>query len=216
LALRIEHDRETVMSLRTLVIAAVAIPCLAADPVRPTIPKPPTTRPATTQPPKPPERVRDTLVNGSIRFMVPKDWELGEKTADGMNAKYNLPDAAGAVSLLVTQQQDAVPANHPKLKQQLTTYVLARVEEDLKTKNATVIDPPKVESDARFMTRVHVRFKEGDVVNDVVHIYRGVGINLLSVNASAFTDDPAKARAVHDAGALLLLSVTTGPADRKR
>jgi hypothetical protein len=200
------------MWLRFALVGAVVLSCLAADTLPP-LPKP-STRAAATQ--RLPGRVRDTLVNGSVRFLVPKDWELADKSADGMNAKYNLPDGEGSVSLLVTQQADLVPANHPKLKQQLTNYVLAKVDEDLKNRHGEVIDAAKVETDARFMTRVHVRFKEGDTVNDVVHVYRGLGINLLSVNATALTDDPAKAKAVHEAGALLLQSVTLGAPDKKK
>jgi hypothetical protein len=73
-----------------------------------------------------------------------------------------------------------------------------------------------VEKDDRFMCRVRVRFKDGSRTYDVTHFYRGLGINLLAVNSAAYTDDPEHAKEIHDAGALMIQSVTTGPPNPKK
>jgi hypothetical protein len=197
-----------------LLFSCLIVCCAAADPPLPPLPKP-VTRPATKPAAAIPERVREKLVNGSIRYLVPKDWEPTEKAESGMQAKYSLPDGSSTVSILIMQQAQAVPNNHPKLRQQLVDYCLKMAEQDVKNRGADIVDAPKVEKDDRFLARVRVRLKEGARVQDAVHLYRGVGINLVSVYAAANTDDPAAAKAIHDAGALMLLSVTTGAPDRK-
>src|SRR5687768_16104845 len=182
------------MRPRTLIALCVAFASLAADKPLPPLPPPkPVTKPATRPAP---ERIRESLVNGSIRYLIPKDWEPIEKAENGMQARY-------------------VPNNHPRLRQRLVQYLHEMAEKDVKTRGAELVEGPKEEKDARFLARVRVRLKDGGKVQDSVHIYRGLGINLLSVNAVASTENPAEVKAVHDAGALMLLSVTTGAPDRK-
>jgi len=194
------------MPLRPLLILALTTAAFAAD-----LPPKPATKP-TSQP----ARIRESLMNGAIRFLIPEDWEPIERTEDGKLAKYTLPDGQSNVALLVTQQEQAVPHNHPKLRQQLVQYCLAMAEQDVKNRGADLIEPVKVEKDDRFMARVRVRVREGGRTVDSVHFYRGVGINLLSVNANAYTDDPKAAKETHEAGALLLLGVTTGTPNARK
>ena len=168
-----------------------------------------------TKPVTPPARVRDGLVNGSIRFLVPAEWELADRGANGTSVGYRLPEEKGGVVMLVTQQKEGIPVNDARVRAQLIKFVLDNAAADLKARNKEVIDAPKVESDARFMAKIHERFKDGDTTIDAVHLYRAVGLNLVSVTASASTDDKAEAKVIHDAGALMLMSVTVGPPDPK-
>jgi hypothetical protein len=62
---------------------------------------------------------------------------------------------------------------------------------------------------------MHERYKDGDITYDRVHFYRGIGFNLIDVAVTAVTDDKEVAKKLHDAGATMLMSVTTGPADPK-
>jgi hypothetical protein len=199
------------MSTRTILVASLLLTCVAADRLIK-----PATRPTTRAAASQPARVRDSLVNGSVRYLIPKDWELVQKAENGMQASYTLPDGQGVASLLITQQETGVPHTNSRLRQQLVKYLLDKVAEDIKNRGADVVEAAKVEKDERFMARVRVRFRDSGEMLDVVHLFRGVGINLVNVTVAANSEDPAEGKEIHDAGALMLLSVTTGPPDRKK
>jgi hypothetical protein len=198
---------------------SLALACLAAAPT--TKPISPTTKPTTRPAIKPtpqaamPSRIRDGLINGSVRFLVPQEWELADRSENGNSVTYKLPDDKGHVAILVSQQAESIPNSDMRVRQKLAQFVLEQDNLDLKNRKMEIIDAPKVEPDARFMVKVHERFKDEDAIIDAIHIYRGVGINLVSITASANTDDKNDAKAVHDAGALMLQSVTIGPPDKK-
>jgi hypothetical protein len=171
----------------------------------------PATKPATTAP----ARVRDGLVNGSVRFLVPADWDIVSRAPDGFSVVYHTGDHLGVVSVLITQQKEAIPQHNAAVHAQMQKTILDWDNQDLKNRKVEVIDPPKVERDDRFMLRVHERFKDGDHMLDVLHIYRGVGLNLVGVTVAAATEDKVDAKRVHEGAALLLMSVNLGAPDPK-
>jgi hypothetical protein len=185
-----------------VLVAALLALCLAAGPA---------TRPAATAP----ARVRDGLINGSVRFLIPADWEIVSRADNGMSVVYHTSDNVGTISILITQQQEAIPQHDIRVRAQMQKAILGWDNEDLKNRKVEVIDAPKIEPDDRFMLRVHERFKDSDHLLDVVHIYRGVGLNLVGVTVAASTQDWGEAKKVHDAAALLLMSVNLGPPDPK-
>jgi hypothetical protein len=117
--------------------------------------------------------------------------------------------------MVVTPQQQGIPVHDLRVRQQLAKAILAAANEELKTLKVEVLDPPKAEVDDRFMLRMHERYKDGDITYDRVHLYRGIGFNLIDVAITAVTDDKETAKKLHDAGATLLMSVTVGPQDPK-
>jgi len=159
--------------------------------------------------------VRDGLVNGSVRFLVPADWVLDSRTDNGLNVVYKTPDGVGTISILITQQKEAIPQHNAGVLAQMTKMILGWDNENLKKHNFEVIDAPKVERDARFMLKVHERYKDGDHPFDVIHIYRGVGLNLVGVLAAASSEDKEMVKKVHDAASLMLMSVSTAAQDPK-
>ena len=205
------------MPLRPLLVLCLAGICIAADDHDKPLPPlpPPKAKTATNPATSVPARVRDSLVNGSVRYLVPREWERLGRADEDKQAQYRISEDFGIVAILVTQQDAAVPHANPGLRKQLTEYCLAKVEEDLKDRGAKVIQPATVEKDDRFMARVRVRFKDGSKAFDVTHFYRGLGINLLSVTSTAHTNDPNEAKEVHDASGLMILSVTLGPPNPK-
>jgi len=201
-------------------LAAMAIGCLAAGPASSPTTTRPTTRPtaaaATTKPAgKAPQRVRDALLKGMVRYLVPADWTLVSRSDDGLNAYYKLPDDKALVSLAVTPQPAPFPAMTPAIRQKMSASVLGAVTADLQKRKAEVVDPPKLEHDDAFVAKVVYRFKEEGHVVRAMHAYRGAGFNIIGVTASVPDGDAADAKAVNDAAATLLLSVTSGPADPK-
>jgi hypothetical protein len=187
---------------RILFAAALAALCLAAGP---------TTKPAATAP----ARVRDGLINGSVRFLIPADWEIASRTDNGLSVVYQTPDKIGTVSILITQQAEAIPQHNAAVRARMQKAILGWDNEDLKNRKVEVIDPPKVEPDDRFMLRVHERYKDGEHTLDMLHIYRGIGLNLVGVTVAASTENFAEAKRVHDAAALMLMSVNLGAPDPK-
>jgi hypothetical protein len=186
---------------RVLLLGLMAC-CVAAGP---------TTRPATSAP----VRVRDGLVNGSVRFLVPADWEIVSRTDNGFNVVYRTGDEVGTISILITQQQDAIPQHNARVLAQMKETILKWDNDDLKTRKVEVIDAPKVERDDRFMLKVHERFKDKEHMLDVIHIYRGIGLNLVGVTVAASTEDKDVAKKVHDAASLMLMSVSLAAPDPK-
>jgi hypothetical protein len=187
-----------------ILVTALAVLCLAAGP---------TTKPASATAPA--ARVRDGLVNGSVRFLIPADWDIVGRADDGFSVVYHTPDHLGVVSVLITQQKEAIPQHNAAVYAQMRKTILDWDNQDLKNRKVEVIDAPKVEPDDRFMLRVHERFKDGDHPLDVLHIYRGIGLNLVGVTVAASTEDKAQAKQVHEAAALLLMSVNLGAPDPK-
>jgi hypothetical protein len=155
------------------------------------------------------------MVNGSVRFLVPADWEIAERADNGFQVAYHTPDGVGTISILITQQQEAMPQHNAALRAQMQKVILGWDNDDLKKRKVEVLDAPKVEPDDRFMLRVHERYKDGEHMLDVVHLYRAIGFNLVGVMVAAGTDDKAVAKTIHDAGALMLMSVNLGAVDPK-
>jgi hypothetical protein len=91
----------------------------------------------------------------------------------------------------------------PKLGQ----LVIKTINEQAAKGEIETIAPPKMETDDRFLLRVHDRFKQKGKTCDRVQLYRGVGKFLVSVTATAFTDDSKKSKPIHLLGEQLMQSV---------
>lgn len=199
-----------------MILAIVLISSLGAAPATTTKPA---TRPAaaTTKPTagKPPERVRDALLKGTVRFLVPADWTLVGRSDDGLNAYYKLPDDKALISMAVTPQQAPFPAITPAIRQKMSASVLGAVTADLAKRKADVVDPPKLEHDDALVAKVVYRFREEGHVVRAMHAYRGAGFNVIGVTSSVPDADADQAKVVNDAAVMLLMSVTSGPADPK-
>jgi hypothetical protein len=196
--------------LRRMVCVA-AVLCVAAGPTTR-----PTTRPST-QATSAPARVRDGLMNGAVRFLVPAEWKLYDRTEDGKRVFYHPTPEKGEVSLNVIPQPSPVAQNDARVKQQMSQMILGMIKKDLQSRGAQMEYGPKVEPDQDFLLKVHSRYRDKDVLVDVVHLYRGVGSNLVGVRASLQGDvsDEGRAKRVHEAGAMMLLSVTLAKEDPK-
>jgi hypothetical protein len=72
-----------------------------------------------------------------------------------------------------------------------------------------LVTQPKTEPDDRFFLRLHHKFKKGELVGDEIQIIRVIGLDLVTVAATAFTDNPDEAKQVFDDAAKTLMSVKT-------
>src|SRR4051812_36919910 len=103
----------------------------------------PTTKPAaTTRPvnkPAAPQRVRDGMMEGKIRFLLPASWELIERAEAGIGVRYKLPDEKGTVGLMVTVQKQAMPNDHAGLREQMGQALLKSVKQNLAERKLEVV-----------------------------------------------------------------------------
>jgi hypothetical protein len=198
------------------VLLPVLVCCIAAGPATKPLFPGATTKPAT-QPTSAPARVRDGLLGGSVRFLVPSQWRLFDRKEDQTQVFYHPSPEVGTVSVMVTPQGSVIPAKDQATRDRIAKTLLGLINKDLATRSVQVVNPPKLESDERFFIKIHERYTDGDYLLDVVHMYRVVGFNLVSVRVSFQNDakDEERAKAVHEAGALVLMSVTTGAKDAK-
>ena len=190
--------------------------CIAAGPATKPLFPGGTTKPAT-QPASAPARVRDGLLGGSVRFLVPSQWRLFDRKEDQTQVFYHPSPEVGTVSVMVTPQGSVIRANDPATRDRIAQTLLGLINKDLATRSVQVVSKPRLESDDRFFIKIHERYTDGDYLLDVVHMYRVVGFNLVSVRVSFQNDakDEERAKAVHEAGAMVLMSVTTGAKDSK-
>ena len=197
-------------------LVVLTIVCMAATPATKPLFPGATTKPAT-QPTSAPARVRDGLLGGSVRFLVPSQWRLFDRKEDQTQVFYHPSPEVGTVSVMVTPQGSVIPAKDPAARDRIAKTLLGLINKDLATRSVQVVNAPRLESDDRFFIKIHERYTDGDYLLDVVHMYRVVGFNLVSVRVSFQNDakDEERAKAVHEAGAMVLMSVTTGAKDPK-
>lgn len=161
---------------------------------------PPATAPAEAQ----------TLHQGEIVFDPPAGWKSEGKRTDDRSAGYTLPDKKALLVITVAPQQSTIPnALAPKLAASIQQAIRVEAQKG----NIEIVDEPKVETDPRFLLKIHDRFRAKDRLGDRVQVFRGVGKNLVSVVVTAFTESADEARSIHEAGEQVMLSLRLSRAD---
>jgi hypothetical protein len=145
-----------------------------------------------------------TLDAGRIVFSPPEELTFLGKRDDDRSAGYALGNNRGLITILVTPQEHAV---RPELAPRLAQLLIKTIHEESARGEFDMVLPPRVEKDGRFLLRLHDRFNTGQRLGDRVQMYRAVGLYLVCVVSTAFTDDPEEARQVHDLSAEMLLSL---------
>jgi hypothetical protein len=169
--------------------SAVAVPATA-----------PTTRTADMEP----------LLEGVIRYQPPAGWELVRKSDTNLQANYKTADGIGRIEINVSPQTRDVP---PTFAQQMAKIIGKGVREDADRNSNTILMQPRVEKDERFLLRMHDRTAGAEGTCDRVQLYRVMGLNIVHVAASAQTDSPEQAKAIHAVGESLLetMRLSRGP-----
>jgi hypothetical protein len=139
-----------------------------------------------------------------VRFTPPPGLTFQGHLNDGRAAGFSIGDTQALISVLVTPQEQALPRG---FSDQLARFVRKNILDEAQQGQQDIVMQPRVEDDERFLLRVHDKFNTEERFGDRVHLYRAVGLYLVSVTATAFTEDEAEARRVHELGADLLLSV---------
>src|SRR4051812_13227281 len=155
----------------------------------------PTTAPAT-----------ETLMKGDIVFTIPDGWKFDGKANSGLLAKLSRTDPMAALVVNVNVQTAVLPDSAaPKIAQSLAKGIKDHADKG----DFELVTQPKTEPDDRFFLRLHHKFKKGELVGDEIQIIRVIGLDLVTVAATAFTDNPDEAKQVFDDAAKTLMSVKT-------
>ena len=179
--------------MRTLVLLLILAtpPALAAAP--------PASSPATT-------RLADmeSLLDGSIRYVMPPKWELISKTPDGKSASWRSGES-GALIITVTPQDQQL---QDSAKDQIAMIIGKGIRESAKKENHDLVLQPRVEKDDRFFLKVRDAQRiADDKIVDRIQIYRLMGLNLVHIAATAWVESPEQSRPIHEEAERLLDSM---------
>ena len=153
------------------------------------------------------------LDGGKLSFTAPAELRFLGKRDDDRSAGFALGDNEALVTILVTPQPQAISSD---LKPQLAKLLGDTIRQEAKRGAIDMVLQPRVEQDERFLVVVHDRFNTEERFGDRLQMYRGVGLHLGCVVATAFTEDQERAKQVHELGAQMLLSLKSNrPGDRK-
>jgi hypothetical protein len=175
----------------------------------------PTTKPTTQATTKPLPKQRFALVNGAVKFMIPGDWTEKERGGDDMTVTFSSPDGRATMYVHVKPQEYPIPSDNARFREMMKNNIIEAMKKQEEATHVTAIYGPKSETDDRFLLRIHDTIREGHVTFDEVHLYRGAGLNLLTVMTAVKTDDKDVAKPYHKVGEDTCLSIVQGRADRK-
>ena len=145
----------------------------------------------------------ESLADGTIRYVPPTDWDLIEKTPDGLSAKYRSHDQTGTIQIIVMPQTQAMGDTQ---RERMASVILKGLREAGKKNGMEYVDGPKIERDPRFYLRVRDTSKAGEGFFDRIQTYRVMGLNLVYVVASATGEQQNTAQDVFDTADELLLN----------
>ncbi len=153
------------------------------------------------------------LDGGKLVFTPPAELTFLGKRDDDRSVGFSLGDNAALVTILVTPQKQHFPRSAvPGLAKLLGDTIRT----EAKRGEIDIVMHPKVEPDDRFLVVVHDRFNTDERFGDRRQMYRAVGFHLCCVVATAFTEDQAEAKRVHELGAQMLLSLRPNKPGERR
>lgn len=141
----------------------------------------PATTPATAPAP------RQLLAHGTISYTPPPGWQR-QGTGDNPNAaSYRSPDRTAMILIINTPQEAALTES---LRQKLALAIAGKIRDDLKDHGNESILPPRLEQDADLLLRIHDRFRSENREIDRLHLYRSLGLNLMMLSVSTWSNSP--------------------------
>jgi hypothetical protein len=164
----------------------------------------------------------EPLLDGSIRYVPPgQGWKLLGKSENNLKASYATEDGHGRMEIDVTPQPRDVPET---AAQQMAMIIGKGIRDQAKQSGRELLLQPRVEKDPRFFLVIHVRMRGAadenvgtadERVNDMLHLYRVMGLNIVHVVVSAMVGTEEEAAPIHDAAkevlAGMLLTRGVGP-----
>jgi hypothetical protein len=150
----------------------------------------------------------DYLDEGRFLFTPPEGWEFSHRSPDGLTVEYRLPDEKAAMMIALVPQDIAIT---PQMRNKMAKVVIDGIRANAEASGQEMLDGPKNKRDTRFYLKVSdvTRNAEG-AVHRREHTYRVMGVYLVMMMCTAFTEDEAEAAAAHAAADRVLLSMKMG------
>jgi len=145
----------------------------------------------------------DTLLEGKLVYTPPPGWQLLGKFED-RRVGYGLSEGRAHLTLLATPQQNTIP---DELAPKLAARIRQTILQEQQRGNLELVLEPRVEPDARFLLRVHDRYRAQGKFGDRLQLFRGVGRNLVSVTVVVLTENEQQAAQIHEAAETLMQTV---------
>jgi len=152
----------------------------------------------------------EPILGGALFFRPPPDdYHLLGRSENDRSIHYATADGAGAINLAVVPQDNAIG----NLSQPIAQAVVRKLKAEFEEGHTPVLMQPRVEKDPDLFIRIHEKFKNADGRSiDQIHIFRVIGIYLVSATVTAASDDPAAVNQIHKLGEDLLWTVHTAAA----
>ncbi len=180
--------------LLTLTLAASAAPSTK-----------PTTLPTTTS------TETASLVGGEIVFLLPPSddgWVPAGHSNNGRTLAYARNGPSGNPPAMLAVNADLQPQGlTDDDANPIGQSICKRIRDGAKKGETEILSPPVAEKDDRFFLRIHHTFRKNGKVGDQLQLYRVVGLNLIAVAVTAYTDKPEEARPIFETAEKIVLSV---------
>jgi len=144
-----------------------------------------------------------TLAKGDFVYPSPTDgWVEFKRTDDGNGIIYKWEDGAFL-------QINLVPATSgftKEMSKKMGNMICQQLLKDAQAKGYTLLQPPSIEDDGRFILKIRHRFLQGDVETNQVQVYREVGNFLVNVAISVRDGSEDQVKTLQGEGEALLLA----------
>jgi hypothetical protein len=130
---------------------------------------------------------RQFLAHGTISYAPPPGWQR-QGTQDNPNASSYRRDDQTATILIINTPQEIALTDSIRIK--LAQAIGKKIRDDLKSNGHESLIPPRIEEDPELFLRIHDRFVSEGKQIDRLHLYRSLGLNLLMVSISTWSDSP--------------------------
>ncbi len=152
------------------------------------------------------------IAQGRVYIAPPTDFPIVERSPDGRTIAFRTADGVGMLTMLDTPQGRDV--DDVFLREHMGIGMVDRLAAKLKQANADIVTAPNLEDDARFAMRMRLAFRQSGQKYEQLHLYRGLGSDVVQVTATAVDASGERLRTIERAAELLILSARTArPAD---
>jgi hypothetical protein len=146
----------------------------------------------------------ETLLGGKVTFTPPRGWDLRGKSNDGKTVSYKLDPDMALMGITVTEQEIALnEAAAAKMGQ----AICKKLRDTIVKSGAEILTPPIAEKDDRFFLRIHVRYTQDGKMADQLQLFRVLGIELVNVAVTAFSDSSDDVKMIFGEAEQILLGV---------
>lgn len=144
-----------------------------------------------------------TLAKGDFIYPAPTDgWEIFKRSDDGNAIIYKWEDRA----FLQINLTPATLGFTKEVARKMGNMICQKLLKDAQEKGYTLLQPPSIEDDGRFILKVRNRFLQSDTETNQIQIYREVGNFLVNVSVSVRGDSEEQVKSLQADGENLLLA----------